>query len=106
MSQPYGYRMVDRDALDALVDAEVELVLRRRPRPVVEPEIDELLFLDQATAFLCRHADPARLLGELQQRVAAAAPTAAPPQIRTEPEPAAEPQMRDSIIPPQADDPL
>lgn len=104
MSEPYGYRMAERDALDALVDAEVELVLRRRPRLVVEPEIDELLFLEQATAFLLDHVDPARLLGELQRRIAAAAPTSASPPPAAAPEPQAETPA--PVIPPQADDPL
>ena len=54
------------DELDALVAAEADRMLRPRPSP--EPEVDEKHFLDNATAFLARHAEPARLLGELRMR--------------------------------------
>ncbi len=86
MSALDGYRRAERDALDALVDAEVELVLRRRPRPVVEPEVNEALFLEQATAFLLRHADPARLIEELQRRITSASAVDAPPAPQPEPQ--------------------
>jgi hypothetical protein len=65
--------------LDALVDAELDLALGLRRRPVPEPEVDEALFLDQATAFLRNHADPQRLIAELVQRFPLIPETEEPP---------------------------
>lgn len=92
MSAPHGSRRAERDELDALVDAEVELVLRHRPRPAEEPETTEALFLERARAFLARHPEPGQLIEELKRRIAPVpqADTEAPsasevPQAREEP---------------------
>lgn len=60
----------DWTELDKLVGAELDLVLARHARPAPEPEVEDALFLDQASAFLGRHADPDRLLAELAARLA------------------------------------
>jgi hypothetical protein len=56
------------EELDALVEAELELVLTRRIKPVGEPEAEEVRFLDETTAFLTRHPDPRRLIAEITRR--------------------------------------
>lgn len=71
------------DELDALVAAELDLVLTRRSQPSAEPEVSEALFLEQASAFLAAHPDPNRLIETLQQRLPAADP---PPPEQPAPE--------------------
>ena len=70
MSAQRSYRDAEWDELDAIVGAELDLMLAHRPPPVAEPEVGEALFLDHATTFLTNHAEPARLIDELQRRVA------------------------------------
>ena len=70
MSAQRNYRDAEWDELDAIVGAELDLMLAHRPPPVAEPEVSEALFLEQATTFLTNHAQPARLIDELQRRVA------------------------------------
>ena len=72
MSAQRSYRDAEWDELDAIVGAELDLMLANRPPPVAEPEVGEALFLDHATTFLINHAEPARLIDELQRRVALA----------------------------------
>ena len=72
MSAQRSYRDAEWDELDAIVGAELDLMLAHRPPPVAEPEVGEALFLDHATTFLTNHAEPARLIDELQRRVALA----------------------------------
>lgn len=56
--------------LDALVGAELDLLLARDHPPVpADPAIDEVMFLSQAASFLENHPDPQRLLAELAERL-------------------------------------
>lgn len=56
--------------LDALVGAELDLLLARDHPPVpADPAIDDVMFLSQAASFLENHPDPRRLLAELAERL-------------------------------------
>lgn len=58
------------EELDALVGAELDLLLARDHPPVpADPAIDEVMFLSQAAEFLQSHPDPRRLLAELAERL-------------------------------------
>jgi hypothetical protein len=63
--------MNEWEELDALVGAELDLLLARDHPPVpADPAIDEVMFLSQAASFLETHPDPGRLLAELAERLA------------------------------------
>ena len=68
MSAPNAVPTEDWTELDALVGAELELVLARYTKPVTEPEAEEAAFLIEATAFLGRHPEPQRLIAEIVTR--------------------------------------
>lgn len=75
MSLPYVAPTEDWSELDALVGAELDIMLARSSGPVTEPEAEEAAFLAQATAYLGRHPDPQRLINEIVSRFPATAPT-------------------------------
>ncbi|WP_034159326.1 hypothetical protein [Sphingomonas sp. ERG5] len=85
MSAQRPSRHPEWDELDAIVGAELDLVLARRPRPAVEPEVDERLFLEQAAAFLAKHPEPERLIEALRQRAIPAVVSEAPPPAQDDP---------------------
>ncbi len=68
MSAPHAVPAEDWSELDALVGAELDIVLSRRPKPVIEPEAEEAAFLAGATAYLGRHPEPQRLIAEIVAR--------------------------------------
>ena len=81
MSAPYARKDADWTELDALIDAELDVVLSRHARPAavgsvpvgsvpVDLATEEMLFLAQACEFLGRHADPSRLIAELAEKFA------------------------------------
>lgn len=74
MPLPYVAPTEDWSELDALVGAELDIVLARSSSPVTEPEAEEAAFLAQATAFLGRHPDPQRVINGIVSRFPAAAP--------------------------------
>jgi hypothetical protein len=71
MSSPNSVLVEDWSELDALVGAELDMVLARCPKPMSEPEAEEAAFLVEATAFLGRHPEPQRLITEIIARLPA-----------------------------------
>jgi hypothetical protein len=68
MSVPHAAAVEDWTELDALVDAELDMVLSRRAKPVSEPEAEEAAFMVEASAFLARHPEPQRLIAQIVAR--------------------------------------
>jgi hypothetical protein len=65
MPLPYVAPTEDWSELDALVGAELDIMLARSSSPVTEPE---------AGAYLGRHPDPQRVINEMASRLPATAP--------------------------------
>jgi hypothetical protein len=74
MPLPYVAPTEDWSELDALVGAELDIMLARSSSPVTEPEAEEAAFLAQAGAYLGRHPDPQRVINEMASRLPATAP--------------------------------
>jgi hypothetical protein len=89
MSAPHAAPVEDWTELDALVGAELDMVLSRRPKPVSEPEAEEAAFMVEATAFLARHPEPQRLIAQIVAQFPAPVaddPAAEDPPTPDEPE--------------------
>ncbi len=74
MPSPYVASTEDWSELDALVGAELDIMLSRTSNPVAEPEAEEAAFLAQTTAYLGRHPEPQRLINEIVTRFPKPAP--------------------------------